>query len=71
MVTHNSSLSIDPAERPTETIQTQSPLHLAFGYYSYYLLKEKYKGFVKYDMDHPAYFAKRDAILEAVNDPTF
>ena len=70
MAAHNATLTIHSPERPSESIETKSPLFLAFAYYQYYLLKQKYKGFVKFDMNHPAYFDKRDTLLESVNDPS-
>jgi len=46
--------------RPKETIITKHPLYAVYAYYKYYLQLEKYRGFVKFDLEHTSYFARRD-----------
>ena len=66
---HNATLNIEEAERCKETIVVkQNPLYAVFAYYRYYVLMEKYKAIVRFNLNHKAYFGKRDAILELAND---
>ena len=47
------------------------PIHPLYGLHTlsrYYLYLQKYKGPVKYDLDHSAYHSKKEEILEFVND---
>jgi hypothetical protein len=65
---HNSKLNIDEPERYEEIIRlTQNPVFAVFAFYRYYILKEKYKAVVKFNMDHKAYFGKRDQLVKLVN----
>lgn len=44
-----------------------------FAFYRYYLhqANNKYKGAIlKFNMDHPNYFSKRDEIMESVEEET-
>lgn len=46
----------------------QQPIYGVFAFYRYYVLQDKYKAIVKFNLDHQAYFSKRDQIMETVND---
>ena len=61
-------MTIEPAIRASETIQCSHPLYSFFAFYRYYILEEKYKAPVKFNLDHPAYFKKRDKLMELTND---
>lgn len=50
-----------------DTMVTAQPLSAVLAFYRYYLLQPKYKAIVKHDLDHPAYFKKRDRILELIS----
>lgn len=60
---------ISPAEQVEEHIQTSNPLYLVLLYYRYYMLRHngasssKYKSIVKFNLDHKAYFSKRDRLI--------
>ena len=58
-----------PESQPEETILINSPIFGIFLYYKYYLDLEKYKSVLKFNMDHKAYFKKRDELLAKANDP--
>merc|ERR1712224_660236 len=62
---------IEDPEMCSDIMMTSQPLAALFAFYRYYLLQPKYKAIVKFNLDHPAYFKKRDAILELVSDENF
>ena len=45
------------------------PIFGLYIYFKYYLELEKYKAIVKFDLDHKAYFKKRDELVSLANDP--
>ena len=51
---------VKPAQSFKESIVVPNPLIGVFAYYRYYLLLEKYKSIVKFNLNHSAYFSKRD-----------
>ena len=60
-------------ETHNEKISTNQPLLGMFAFYRYYLhqANNKYKGAIlKFNMDHPNYFSKRDEIMESVEEDT-
>jgi hypothetical protein len=62
------NLNIDPFERHKETVVVQNPLAAVFCYYRYYIFQEKYKAIVKFNLNHKAYFSKRDAIVSLADN---
>ena len=73
-------LNIDEPEYCSDEIQTSNPLFAMFAFYRYYLMltadkdepsKCKYKAIVKFNLDHNAYYSKRDAIIELVDDAEY
>ena len=50
-----------------DTMITTQPLASLLAFYRYYLLQPKYKAPLKFDLDHPAYFSKRDSILDIIS----
>ena len=48
-----------------------SPVFGLFIFYKYYLDLEKYKAIVKFDLDHKAYFKKRDELVTLANNEKF
>ena len=67
-------LEIAKADYYSDSITTENPLYAIFAFYIYYLMlgdkeepeKCKYKAIVKFNLDHKAYFSKRDKIIEFV-----
>ena len=53
-------VDVEPPQWLKDIMITSQPLATAFAFYRYYLLQPKYKAIVKFDLDHPAYFKKRD-----------
>ena len=66
-------LEIAKADYYNDQIHTENPLFSLFAFYRYYLMlggkedKCKYKAIVKFNLDHKAYFSKRDKIIEFVD----
>jgi hypothetical protein len=48
------------AERYNETVICKNPLYAVFAYFRYYLFQGKYKSMLKFNLNHPAYFDRRD-----------
>jgi len=64
-------VEVEPPQWLKDIMITSQPLAAAFAFYRYYLLQPKYKAIVKFDLDHPAYFKKRDKLLELTQDDEF
>jgi hypothetical protein len=55
-------------EKHSEVVQVESPLFACFVYTRYYLFQGKFKAMLKFNLDHPAYFKKRDALIEMTKE---
>jgi hypothetical protein len=53
--------------KPEDTIKMNQPIFGLFIYFKYYLDLEKYKAIVKFNLDHKAYFKKRDELVNMAN----
>lgn len=66
---NNSNIDVKQPEQANETIIVKSnPLFAVYAYYRYYVLQEKLMAIVKFNLDHQAYFSKRNEIMAVVND---
>jgi len=61
-------IEVPEPERAKDTILVKDgkPLYALYGFIRYYLFQEKYKAIVKFNLNHKAYFSKRDAIIKLV-----
>lgn len=65
------NLEIANPIRVSEQIHVENPMFAMFAYYRYYIMQEKYKSIVKFNLDHSKYFEKRDEIIEYVDNKDF
>lgn len=52
--------------RDTILVKSQQPLFALYAFIRYYLYQTKYKAIIKYNLNHKAYFSKRDTIVKLV-----
>jgi len=59
-------IEVPEPERSKDTILVKDGKHLyaLFGLLRYYLYQEKYKSIIKFNLNHRAYFSKRDEIIK-------
>jgi len=52
------------SEKHQEIVKCKDPLFAIFVYYRYYIYQGKYKAMLKFNLDHPNYFGRRDQLIE-------
>jgi len=59
-------IEVPEPERAKDTVLVKDgkPLYALFGLLRYYLFQEKYKAIIKFNLNHRAYFSKRDEIIK-------
>ena len=59
----------DPVRaKDTILVKEGKPIYALYALARYYIHLQKYKAIVKFDLDHKAYFSKRDAIIKMAQD---